>query len=80
MPTTTEPNIEAIALQLLALPASLRADLAERLILSLEETIDADAGELWREEIRRRSVLIREGKAKWVSIEDVLRTAREEKP
>lgn len=66
-------QIESKALKL---PARERARLAERLISSLDEDVDADAETLWVREAERRLDELRAGKAKGRSAASVYRKAR----
>ena len=70
-------KLERLALELLGLPASSRAELAKQLISSLDESESPDAERLWFEEARRRAAEIAEGKVECVPAEEVLRRARE---
>lgn len=54
---------EKLKSQLAGLSAAERAEMAHFLILSLEETVDADADRLWDAELNRREQEIREGTA-----------------
>jgi len=65
-------KVEKLALELLGLPASARAELARRLITSLDETDDGDVDALWIEEAERRLSELREGKVQTVPAEQVL--------
>ena len=48
----------------LALPAEARAEVAHKLLLSLEpDEVDFDADHAWADEVRRRLSAIREGRA-----------------
>jgi putative addiction module component (TIGR02574 family) len=60
----------------LKLPARSRARLAERLIMSLEETEDPQAEREWLVEIERRSIDLKSGKAAGVPAAKVFRNAR----
>jgi len=70
-------KLERLALELLGLPASSRAQLAKQLIASLDESESPDAEELWLEEAQRRAAEIAEGKVTCVPAEEVFRQARE---
>jgi putative addiction module component (TIGR02574 family) len=70
-------DLEKLALELLGLPASSRAELAQRLISSLDESKSPDAEKLWLEEIERRDAEIAQGKVECIPAEEVLRRARE---
>jgi putative addiction module component (TIGR02574 family) len=59
------------------LPAYLRAQLAERLIASLDQDhVDADAEALWAAEARRRAEELDTGKVAGISAERALAKAR----
>ena len=57
----------------LRLPQSARASLAGQLLVSLDDGLDTDSDEAWREEIRRRVKSLDDGTAKTVPWEDVER-------
>ncbi len=72
MSTTTEK----VCIEALSLPHDARAEIAHRLLVSLEsEDFSDDVGDAWRTEIERRRQDFREGKAKPVSAEEALRQA-----
>lgn len=55
----------------LSLPPEARAALADSLLGSLENDIDPDAEQAWREEIERRVIALEEGRARlvpWVEV------------
>jgi putative addiction module component (TIGR02574 family) len=56
----------------LALPEEQRAEVAEKLLASLDGEVDADAESEWGIEIERRLARIEAGQAKSVSINDSL--------
>lgn len=64
--------------QALKLPAKDRADLAERLLRSLDEEagVDPEIERLWVQEAERRYRAYKEGRMPTRSLEQVLRTAR----
>jgi putative addiction module component (TIGR02574 family) len=67
---------EKICIEALSLPRNARAELAHRLLTSLEdEDFADDVSETWRNEIQRRRQDFSEGKAKGVSAEEALRRA-----
>lgn len=70
-------KMERLALELLSLPASSRAELAMRLISSLDESDSPDSEKLWLEEIKRRDAEIAQGNVECIPAEEVLRRARE---
>jgi hypothetical protein len=68
--------LEDIEKALLALPERSRADLAAKLIHSLDGEADADAERLWLEEVRRRAEAVREGQAELYSVAEVMDALR----
>ena len=60
----------------LKLPARSRARLAERLIMSLEETADPHAEQAWQDEVERRSVELKGGKVTGIPAGKVFKKAR----
>jgi putative addiction module component (TIGR02574 family) len=60
----------------LRLPVRSRARLAERLIVSLEETEEPQAKREWLVEIERRSVELKSGKATGIPVGKVFKKAR----
>lgn len=73
MPTTHDRIIE----EALSLPANLRLSLIEKLQESLNQTIDPEIDRLWADEVERRIAQIEEGKAQWISGEEVFARVRE---
>lgn len=72
MSTTTEK----VCIEALSLPRDARAEIAHRLLVSLEnEDFSDDVSDAWRTEIERRRRDFREGKANPVSAEEALRQA-----
>jgi putative addiction module component (TIGR02574 family) len=68
---------EKVCIEALSLPRDARAEIAHRLLTSLEnEDFSDDVSEEWRKEIERRRQDFREGKANPVSAEEALRRAR----
>jgi putative addiction module component (TIGR02574 family) len=61
----------------LSLPANLRLSLIEKLLESLNQTIDPEIDRLWADEAERRISQIEEGKDQWVSGEEVFARIRE---
>ena len=61
----------------LSLPANLRLSLIEKLQESLNQTIDPEIDRLWADEAERRVTQIEEGKAQWISGEEVFARIRE---
>jgi putative addiction module component (TIGR02574 family) len=67
---------EKVCIEALSLPRDARAEIAHRLLTSLEnEDFADDVSDAWRIEIRRRQQDFREGKANEVSAEEALRRA-----
>jgi putative addiction module component (TIGR02574 family) len=67
---------EKVCIEALSLPRDARAEIAHRLLTSLEnEDFPDDVSEEWRKEIERRRQDFREGKANPVSAEEALRRA-----
>ena len=73
MPKTHDRVIE----DALSLPANLRLSLIQKLQESLNQTIDPEIDRLWAEEAERRVTQIEEGKAQWISGEEVFARIRE---
>jgi putative addiction module component (TIGR02574 family) len=61
----------------LSLPANLRLSLIEKLLESLNQTIDPEIDRLWAEEAERRILQVEEGKAQWISGVEVFARIRE---
>ena len=61
----------------LSLPANLRLSLIQKLQESLNQTIDPEIDRLWADEAERRVTQIEEGKAQWISGEEVFARIRE---
>jgi len=73
MSTTTEK----VCIEALSLPRDARAEIAHRLLVSLEdEDLSDDVSEAWRNEIQRRRQDFREGKANSVPAEEAMRRAQ----
>ncbi len=72
MSTTTEK----VCIEALSLPRDARAEIAHRLLVSLEgEDFADDVSDAWRKEIDRRRADFRESRANAVSAEEALRQA-----
>jgi putative addiction module component (TIGR02574 family) len=61
----------------LSLPANLRLSLIEKLLESLNQTIDPEIDRLWADEAERRILQVEEGEAQLVSGEEVFARIRE---
>jgi len=62
--------------QALGLPENDRAELAHRLLLSLDEVPEEGVDEAWEEEIAKRAERVRNGTAKGRPAEEVLQELR----
>jgi putative addiction module component (TIGR02574 family) len=67
---------QKLCIEALSLPRMSRAEIAERLLSSLDENADAGSERAWKLEIRRRRREIREGKTKLIPADEVMRSAR----
>lgn len=74
--STHSPSVEQLALDVLALPASARADLAHRLLMSLDESHDADAEAFALREALRRSDEIDRGVVRPVPLAEAVERLR----
>lgn len=67
---------EKVCIEALSLPRDARAEIAHRLLVSLEnEDFAEDVSELWRAEIARRRQDFRDGTARAVPAEEAIRRA-----
>ncbi|WP_084022326.1 addiction module protein [Chlorobaculum limnaeum] len=73
MPATHDRIIE----EALSLTANFRLSLIEKLLESLNQTIDPEIDRLWADEAERRVLQVEEGKAQWISGEEVFGRIRE---
>jgi putative addiction module component (TIGR02574 family) len=64
-------NAEKLRLEVLALPAEKRAELAHSLLESLHEESDPDAETAWISELDRRAQAVADGTARLVDWEEV---------
>lgn len=70
-------TIEKLAIELLGLPAKSRAVLAQKLLASLEDEVDAaDLDAMWAELAEQRLIEVEEGKVEARSADAVLRDVR----
>ena len=70
-------DMERLAVELLGLPAKSRAELAKRLIDSLDEAEPPELDAAAMETIERRAAELAEGKVQGIPAEEVMRRARE---
>lgn len=68
--------LEEIEDELLALPETSRAELAAKLIHSLDDETNANAEQLWIDEAKRRADAVREGRAELYSVAEVMQALR----
>jgi putative addiction module component (TIGR02574 family) len=66
---------QKVCIEALSLPQRSRAEIAERLLSSLDEDMDACPERAWKLEIRRRRREIREGKTKLIPADEVMGSA-----
>ncbi len=69
-------TIDQIAKEAMALPSASRADLAEKLVESLDRSSDEKIQALWVTEAKKRRDEVRTGKVKPVSGEEALARVR----
>lgn len=67
---------DRIALELLGLSLKSRAELAAKLIASLDETNEPDAEERWAQEVDRRVTDLDEGRVECITGDSALKEAR----
>jgi putative addiction module component (TIGR02574 family) len=75
--TYMDTQAQQILQTALTLPPDDRVEIAESLILSLDEDIAAEIETAWNEEIRRRIESIDKGEAKMIPWDDAIRSMRE---
>jgi putative addiction module component (TIGR02574 family) len=66
---------QKVCIEALSLPQESRAEIAERLLSSLDQKMDAGFERLWKQEIRRRRREIRQDKAKLVPADEAMASA-----
>lgn len=65
-----------ICIEVLSLPRDARAEIAHRLLVSLEkDKPDSKAEQAWKTEVRRRRRQVREGRSKLIPAAEVMRKA-----
>ena len=70
-----EMQLEELAKEAMKLSLEERAELAQRLLFSLDEAPDAEIERLWIQEAERRLQEFREGKVQTIPAEEVFRRA-----
>ena len=66
---------QKVCIEVLSLPRESRAEIAERILASLEDKGDPQAEKAWKAVIRRRRAEIHSGKAKVRPADEVMRDA-----
>ncbi len=66
---------QKICVEVLSLPRQSRAEIAERILASLEDKADSKAEKSWKAVIRRRRAEIHSGRAKVRPAQEVMRDA-----
>lgn len=69
-------EVETILNQALRMSEEDRAEIAERLISTLDNPPDPDIELAWQQEVQRRIQSVESGEAKYISWEEVLRCLR----
>lgn len=67
---------QAIVEQALKLSPSERADVAEQLLVSLDDAVDSDVEKAWQEEVQQRLQQVERGEVKTIPWEEVQRRLR----
>lgn len=76
-PTKMSINLDQLTADAMKLPLRDRVQLAQRLVSTIDEVVEADIEALWYAEADRRLNELRNGKVQGVDSEDAVRTARE---
>ena len=71
-------DVDAVLSQALRMPEEERAEIAEKLIASLDNTTDTDVEQAWQEEVRRRIRDLDSGAVVCIPWEEVCRRLRGE--
>lgn len=69
-------TVEQITAEAMSLPASIRAELADQLVVSLGDDMDPELEKLWAQEADRRFEDLVSGRSKGVSLDDALAAGR----
>jgi putative addiction module component (TIGR02574 family) len=70
-------NLDQLTADAMKLPLRDRVQLAQRLVLTIEDEVEADTEALWFAEAERRLDELRSEKVRGIDSEDAFRTARE---
>jgi putative addiction module component (TIGR02574 family) len=70
-------NLDQLTADAMKLPLRDRVQLAQRLVSTLDDEVESDAGELWFAEAERRLEGLRSGKVEGIDSDEAFRTARE---
>lgn len=69
-------TVEQITAEAMSLPASIRAELADQLVVSLGDDMDPELEKLWAKEADRRFEELATGRSMGVSLDDALAAGR----
>ena len=70
-------NLDQLTADAMKLPLRDRVQLAQRLVSTVDDEVEADTEALWFAEAERRLDELRSGKVQGIDSEDAFRTARE---
>lgn len=70
-------NLDQLTADAMKLPLRDRVQLAQRLVSTIDEEVEADTEALWFAEAERRLEELRSGKVQGIDSDDAFRTARE---
>jgi putative addiction module component (TIGR02574 family) len=70
-------NLDQLTADTMKLPLRDRVQLAQRLVSTIDDEVEADTEALWFAEAERRLEELRSGKVQGITSDDVFRTARE---
>jgi putative addiction module component (TIGR02574 family) len=70
-------NLDQLTADAMKLPLRDRVQLAQRLVLTIEDEVEADTEALWFAEAERRLDELRSEKVRGIDSEDAFRTARD---
>ena len=70
-------NLDQLTADAMKLPIKDRVQLAQRLVSTVDDEVEADTEELWFAEAERRLEELRSGKVQGITSDDTFRTARE---
>lgn len=76
-PQGMSSNLDQLTADAMKLPLRDRVQLAQRLVSTLDDEVDAGAEELWFAEAERRLEELRSGKVQGIDSDEAFRTARQ---